>query len=73
MDRDASYLIQIQTDEDEGFQVFAQNKFQMMAVLKKNLCGPNLIVAVEAMENIMTATDYLGLPENNDLNFGNQQ
>ena len=68
-DQDSAYIIHVCTGDEECFQVFAENKFQMMAVLKKVLTSENLVTSVEAVGNTMPAVEFLDCPE--DLNFGN--
>jgi hypothetical protein len=70
IDQDSAYIIHICTGEEECFQVFATNKFEMMAVLKKTLTTDYLVSNVEAIGNVMTAKDYLNTSIDNDLNFG---
>ena len=72
MDADHAYIIEVQTRDDEGFQVFATTQFQMMSVLKKVLAQDLHVTTVQCLGNIMTAKDFLNLPENNDLNFGSE-
>jgi len=72
MDSDHAYIIEVQTGDDEGFQVFATNQFQMMSVLKKVLAQDLHVSAVQCVGNIMTAKDFLE-DINEDLNFGSQE
>jgi len=69
--KDSAYIIDIEIDEENSFQVFATNKFQMKEVINTAIDKNQIVRHVESLGDIMTAEDYINDDTNDGMVFGN--